>query len=121
MHVHFVYMLTNASRVVLYIGVTNDVARRVWQHQNGASHGFSKKYKLSRLVYVGTFHDVREAIAREKQLKRWTRVKKNALVESENPNWIDLSAQFFDQVRGPSTPLRSAQDDNAVVATVTTS
>ncbi len=77
--------MTNRSRVVLYTGVTNDLARRVWEHQNGEVKGFTGKYKIDRLVYHETFHDIRDAIAREKQIKGWTRAKKNALVETLNP------------------------------------
>ena len=90
MHAYFVYLMTNRSRVVLYTGVTNDLARRVWEHQNGEVKGFTKKYKVDRLVYHETFHDIRDAIAREKQIKVWT----------------DLSRTLFDPMRGPSPSAR---------------
>ena len=105
MKAYFVYMMTNRSRVVLYTGVTNDLARRVWEHQNGAVKGFSKNYKLRILVYHETHHDIRDAIAREKEIKGWLRIKKNQMVETLNPKWIDLSRTLFDQSRDPS--LRS--------------
>ena len=90
-------MMTNRSRVVLYTGVTNDLQRRVWEHQNGAIKGFTKKYKLRTLVYHETYHDIRDAIAREKEIKGWVRSKKNALVEALNPKWTDLSRTLFEQ------------------------
>src|SRR5262245_53087959 len=100
--------MTNASRVVLYTGMTNDLSRRVWEHQNGKCPGFTKRYKVNRLVYCETYGYVLDAIAREKEIKGWTRAKKNALVETLNPKWNDLAESFFGhqrEVRGPS--LRS--------------
>ena len=105
MKAYFVYMMTNRSRVVLYTGVTNDLRRRVWEHQNGAVKGFTKKYRLHILVYHETYHDIRDAIAREKEIKGWVRRKKNALVETLNPKWTDLCATLFEGLRDPS--LRS--------------
>ena len=90
-------MMTSRSRVVLYTGVTNDLQRRVWEHQNGIIKGFTKKYELHILVYHETYHDIRDAIAREKQIKGWVRSKKNALAETLNPKWNDLSRTLFDQ------------------------
>ena len=90
-------MMTNRSRVVLYTGVTNDLQHRVWEHQNGAVRGFTKKYKLHTLVYHETYHDIRDAIAREKEIKGWLRSKKNVLVETLNPKWADLSRTLFEQ------------------------
>jgi putative endonuclease len=101
----FVYMMTNKSRVVLYTGVTNSLMRRVWQHQNSEIKGFTKKYKVNRLVYYENFNDPRDAITREKEIKGWRRSKKNALVETKNPKWADLSGMLFQHMRGPS--LRS--------------
>ena len=98
-------MMTNRSPVVLYTGVTNNLARRAWEHQNGAVKGFTKTYHLDRLVYYEQCNDVRDAIAREKEIKGWRRSKKNALVETLNPKWTDLSPMLLDPVRGPS--LRS--------------
>ena len=92
---YYVYFMTNRSRVVLYTGVTNDLVRRVWEHQNDAVKGYTKKYKVHILVYHETFEDVRDAITREKEIKGWVRRKKNALVETLNPKWIDLSPTLF--------------------------
>ena len=81
---------------VLYIGVTNDLARRVSEHQRKAVPGFTAKYRVSRLVYFESFTQVRDAIAREKQLKGWRREKKIALIEKANSAWRDLSDGWFD-------------------------
>lgn len=84
-------MLTNKNDTVLYIGVTNNLSRRVYEHQNEQIEGFTKRYHLHKLVFFEKFTDINDAIACEKRLKHWTRTKKNALVESVNPNWEDLS------------------------------
>jgi putative endonuclease len=86
----WVYIMSSHSRC-LYIGVTSDLCGRVWEHKNGIYHGFTKKYKIDQLVYHELFHDIESAIAREKQLKGWTRAKKIALIEKMNPGWDDLS------------------------------
>ena len=91
---YFVYMLTNPSRTVLYIGVTGDLIRRLAQHRSGETGGFTARYHTHRLVYFEQTTDVRAAIAREKQLKGWSRAKKDALVESVNPLWRELSASW---------------------------
>jgi len=105
MKAFFVYMMTNRSRVVLYTGITNRPVRHVWEHQNGEIKGFTKKYKVNRLVYYENFDDPRDAISREKEIKGWRRSKKNVLVEKLNPKWADLSPMVFQGMRGPS--LRS--------------
>ena len=87
---YYVYILTNKTDKVMYIGVTNDIIRRVYEHRNHMIDGFTAKYNVTKLVYVESAPDVRDAIQREKQLKGWTRAKKNALVETENPKWEDL-------------------------------
>lgn len=86
-------MLTNKNDTVLYIGVTNNLSRRVYEHQNEQIEGFTKRYHLHKLVFFEKFTDINDAIACEKRLKHWTRAKKNALVESVNPNWEDLSKE----------------------------
>ena len=101
----YVSLMTNRSRVVLYTGITNSLVRRVWEHQNGDIEGFTKKYRVNRLVYYENFDDPRDAISREKEIKGWRRGKKNALVETLNPKWTDLSPMLFQGMRGPS--LRS--------------
>ena len=101
MKAYYVYMMTNVSRVVLYTGVTNDLERRVWQHRHGEREGFTKKYRVNRLVYHETYNQINDAIAREKEIKGWRRSKKNALVETLNPCWADLSVELFGRLRGP--------------------
>src|SRR6267378_8194925 len=98
-------MMTNRSCIVLYTGITNSLVRRVWQHQNGETEGFTKTYKVNRLVYYECFNDPRDAIAREKEIKGWRRDKKNALVETMNPKWADLSSTLYEETGGPSHPL----------------
>jgi putative endonuclease len=89
----YVYILASRSRV-LYTGVTNDLARRVREHKAGESEGFTKKYRVHRLVFFESFRDVRAAIAREKQIKLWRREKKVALIEAQNPTWEDLAVEL---------------------------
>ena len=86
----YVYILTNWNHRVLYIGVTNNIARRVWEHKQEEIDGFTKKYHVTKLVYVEPFATVVDAIAREKQLKGGSRKKKNNLIEEFNPEWKDL-------------------------------
>ena len=95
MKAFFVYMMTNRSKVVLYTGITNSLERRVSEHQRGEIKRFTEKYQLDRLVYYESYDEPRDAIAREKEIKGWRRAKKNALVASKNPRWIDLSPQLF--------------------------
>jgi putative endonuclease len=90
---YYVYILASASRV-LYTGVTNDVQRRVRQHKETRVLGFTQKYKVTQLMHCEVFSDVRLAIAREKQIKAWTRAKRIALIESRNPHWKDLSEEW---------------------------
>ena len=89
------YIMTN-SRRTLYIGVTNDLTRRVYEHKHKLADGFTRKYNVTWLVYYEVTADVESAIAREKQLKSWLRNKKIALIESENPQWRDLSAEWYE-------------------------
>ena len=91
---YFVYFLTNWDDSVLYIGVTGNLPRRLYEHCNGLVDGFTKKYNVHKLVYYEYTNDVYSAISREKQLKKWTRAKKNALIANMNPQWIDLSAEW---------------------------
>ena len=90
----FVYIITNQSNKVLYIGVTNDIHRRLEEHRLGVNDGFSKKYVLNKLVFCEKHDNPEEAIAREKQLKKWIRKKKETLISSVNPDWEDLSEQY---------------------------
>lgn len=93
MKAYHVYMITNHTNKVLYIGVTGDIERRIYEHKHGLYKGFSKKYNVNRLVYCEEFMDVNEAISREKQLKKWSRKKKNFLIRQLNPEWKDLSIE----------------------------
>ena len=88
---YFVYIMANRSRT-LYVGVTNDLERRVYEHKHMLKEGFARRYLVDRLVYCESTPDVRAAIEREKQIKGWTRAKKVALIESQNPKWLDLAA-----------------------------
>ena len=88
---YFVYIIVSGSLSTMYIGVTNDIGRRVFEHRNGMGSEFAKKYRVTRLVYVEEFENPTEAIAREKQLKGWKRVRKNELVLAANPTWADLA------------------------------
>jgi len=90
----WVYMMTNAPFGTLYIGVTSDIAARVWQHRNGQGSRFCKQYGLTRLVYVEQHEWIDEAIAREKAMKAWKRRWKTELIEKTNPGWDDL----FDRI-----------------------
>ena len=91
MNTYYVYILANQFNSVLYVGVTNNLERRIAEHQSGLIDGFTKKYRVHKLVYYESCHDVRDAIAREKQLKNWNREKKRFLIEQMNPEWKDLS------------------------------
>jgi putative endonuclease len=90
---YFVYIMTNPLRA-LYAGMTNNLRRRVREHKLKLIPGFTAKYNITRLVYFETFQYVSNAIEREKQIKAWTRAKRIALVESENPKWNDLSREW---------------------------
>lgn len=92
---YFVYILASISKV-LYIGVTNDLQRRVLEHKNQEAEGFTKKYKVKKLVYFEMTDDIYVALNREKQLKKWSRQKKIDLIESGNPSWKDLYHELFD-------------------------
>jgi putative endonuclease len=86
----YVYIVANMKHGIMYTGVTSDLVKRTWQHRNGAFDGFSKKYGTKRLVYYQIFGDIPDAIAREKQLKKWRRQWKIELIETDNPCWDDL-------------------------------
>ena len=89
-----VYILASRARHI-YVGVTNDLTRRLWEHRHGSPHAFTRRYGIATLVYFETFTDVRAAIAREKQLKRWPRWRKARLIEAKNAGWIDLSVGWL--------------------------
>lgn len=94
---YYVYILTNYSRTVLYTGMTNDLERRVFEHkQKFDPKSFTRKYHVNRLMWYETHNDVNEAIKREKLIKKWKRQWKVDLIEKENPEWNDLSADWYD-------------------------
>ncbi|MBE6718251.1 MAG: GIY-YIG nuclease family protein [Ruminococcaceae bacterium] len=92
---YYVYILTNKTNKVMYIGVTNDLKRRLYEHKKELLDGFTKKYHVHNLVYYECYNDINDAIFREKKLKGLLRVRKNELVETMNPEWIDLSDKLF--------------------------
>jgi putative endonuclease len=111
---YYVYIMTNRSGT-LYVGVTNDLMRRVREHKDGAHKSFTKQYNVDRLVYFEQGNDVEGAITREKQLKGWLRKRKLALIAAENPKWHDLSDGWYGDGSASSAEgqiLRSAQNDN---------
>ena len=98
---YFVYILANGSRM-LYVGVTNDLKRRIYEHRSKQVPGYTRHYNIARLVYFETTPNASVAITREKQIKGWLRAKKLALIETVNPSWADLSEGWFDDQRGAS-------------------
>ncbi|MEA3025251.1 MAG: putative endonuclease [Alphaproteobacteria bacterium] len=89
-HSYFVYILASKIGGTLYVGVINDLVRRIYEHRNGLADGFTKKYAIHRLVYFEQHSDIEAAIQKEKQLKNWNRAWKIRLIEETNPNWSDL-------------------------------
>jgi putative endonuclease len=94
-HRYWVYILASKPNGTLYIGVTNSLQRRIWEHKNGMISGFTKQYGLKTLVYFEEFRDVTRAIAREKELKGWLRTRKIELIRQDNPLWHDLAADWY--------------------------
>jgi putative endonuclease len=94
MKTYYVYIMTNKSRT-LYTGVTNNLERRVYEHKNKLVAGFTSKYNITLLVYYEETNDVQVALEREKQIKGWLRSKKIALIDSMNPEWKDLSLEWY--------------------------
>ncbi len=90
----YVYILTNRNNTVMYVGMTNNIERRMFEHKNKLTDGFTKKYNLTKLVYFEQGTDVHAALEREKEIKKWRREKKNELVMSMNPEWKDLSLEW---------------------------
>jgi putative endonuclease len=86
----FIYILSNEHNTVLYIGVTNDISRRFLEHQSRIIPGFTKRYNVSKMVYFEEYCSIEDAIAREKQLKKWSRKKKEMLIGTMNRSWRDL-------------------------------
>lgn len=96
MRQYYVYILASQRNRTLYIGVTNDLIKRVWQHKNKVADGFTKKYAVDKLVYYETTENIESAILREKQLKNWHRQWKINLIQSKNPEWRDLYQQIIE-------------------------
>ncbi len=94
-HKYYVYIITNKKNGTLYIGMTNSIERRVYEHSSGLNEGFTKRYGLSILVYCEFYKYVNDAIKREKQLKNWKRDWKISLIEEDNPNWNDLAKDWY--------------------------
>ncbi len=93
---YYVYILTSETGT-LYIGVTNDIQRRIYEHKHGLIEGFTKKYSVTRLVYYEETPEINEAITREKEIKKWRRSRKIDLIKSMNSEWKDLSDGWFDE------------------------
>jgi putative endonuclease len=91
----WVYIVTNEKHGTLYVGVTSELVQRIWQHREGVVEGFTSRYQLKRLVWFETHDEISEAIRREKALKSWNRAWKIALIEKDNPDWVDLYPQLF--------------------------
>lgn len=91
---YFVYILASKGRT-LYVGMTSNLERRVYEHKHKMMPGFTSKYNVDRLVHIEVFSDVNDAIRREKEIKAWARAKKIALIEVDNPTWRDLSVEWF--------------------------
>jgi putative endonuclease len=91
---YYVYLLTNWNNKVMYVGVTNDLERRICEHKQKLVEGFTEKYNVKKLVYFEVTEDVNAAITREKEIKKWRREKKNNLVNRVNPDWEDLSLEW---------------------------
>ena len=94
---YYVYIMTSPSGT-LYTGMTSNLVRRVYEHKQRLVDGFTKKYNVTRLAYYEQTSDVQTALAREKEIKKWRRSKKIALIKSINPKWQDLSAGWYDEV-----------------------
>ena len=105
---YYVYIVGSRTRN-LYTGITNNLERRVYEHKRGLVPGFTRKYRVNRLMYFEVFHDVRAAIEREKQIKSWTRAKRIALLESQNPTWGDLAAEWDARWKRVERSLKRAE------------
>jgi putative endonuclease len=97
-HNYFVYIVTNKIKTVLYIGVTNDLQRRVFEHENGTIPGFTQKYNCHYLVYYEHFQNINDAIDRENELKKWRREKKEKLIVGFNSEWKFLNSEIYDEL-----------------------
>lgn len=107
-HNYYVYILTNWNNEVMYVGMTNNLERRIFEHKNKLVEGFTKKYNVFKLVYYEHGNDVNAVIAREKEIKKWRREKKDNLVKKLNPEWKDLSLEW--NAPEPRLPVISTSD-----------
>ena len=105
----YVYILASRRNGTLYTGVTNDVARRVWEHKHDLIEGFTREYQVHRLVYYEWHRDIRNAIVREKQIKKWKRAWKIRLIEGMNPEWRDLYDEISDPLYSPKAGGRDPE------------
>jgi putative endonuclease len=112
---YYVYIMASLSKT-LYVGFTSDLVRRTYEHKHGLVPGFTSRYNVHRLVYVEQFTEVRAAVAREKQIKGWTRAKKIALIESVNPGWADLGETLAPTEPDPSHSVRMTAKDRVEYA-----
>jgi putative endonuclease len=94
-HNYFVYIVTNKNKTVLYIGVTNDLQRRTYEHENGLIPGFTKKCNCNFCIYYEHFQQIEDAIARGKEIKKWRREKKENLIKGFNPDWMFLNEEIY--------------------------
>ncbi len=97
-HQYFVYILASKKNGVLYIGVTNDLKRRLMEHKSKIVRGFTSRYNVDKLVYFEQFTNINEAIKREKRLKKWNRQWKIELIEKDNPDWRDLGESWREKI-----------------------
>jgi putative endonuclease len=111
----YVYILTNWNNKVMYVGMTNNLERRMFEHKNKLVEGFTKRYNLTKLVYYEHGNDVHAALAREKEIKKWRREKKNQLVTSINPEWKDLSLEWEKEgaITTKGVPSKRGGDEKA--------
>ena len=108
-HDYWVYIPTNKHCTTLYIGITNNIARRLYQHRSGEADSFTRRYHLNRLVWIEHFRNVRDAIACEKKLKGWRRGRKTVLIEQTNPRWLDLSDDWEQQPKFYDSPWEAEE------------
>ena len=103
-HLYYVYILASRRNGTLYVGVTNDVLRRTWEHKSDLVEGFTRKYGVHILVWYELHGDINTAIAREKRLKRWNRAWKIKLIENDNSGWNDLYDRLLGEITLPDLP-----------------
>jgi putative endonuclease len=113
-HLYYVYILASQRNGTLYVGVSNDIMRRTWEHKNGLVEGFTGKYGVHTLVWYELHDDINVAIAREKRLKRWNRAWKISLIEKDNSGWNDLYARLRGEIALPDPPGSPSPRDTGV-------